>query len=74
MESYERIKEIREQKGLSLPEVARVLNVSEKRLYEWECGRGAMPTHCYIKLAVFYDLSLDYISGLNDTPRKLREQ
>ena len=31
-----------------------------------------MPIECYKTLARFYNISVDYLAGLVDTPKKLR--
>ncbi len=42
-----------------------------KKYVFFENGEKTMKTHEYIELAKYYNLSLDYIAGLIDTPLKL---
>lgn len=37
----------------------------------YESGKRELPMHQFIVLARYYNVSLDYLAGLIDTPRKL---
>ncbi len=67
---YERLKDIRESRGLSISDVAKVLRSKPSQVKRWENGESRMKLHNYIVLADFYNLSLDYIAGLTDIPTK----
>lgn len=66
MESYERLKQIREERGYSVEDIAKVLEVSPQRVRNFESGLCPMQMHHYIRLARFYDLRIDYLAGLID--------
>lgn len=72
MKEYIRLKEIREENRMSAGDVAKILNVDESTVFAWENGKKRMPTHIYIKLAMHYNLSLDYIAGLTDEKCSIR--
>ncbi|MBO5354918.1 MAG: helix-turn-helix transcriptional regulator [Clostridia bacterium] len=72
MKSYERLKEIREASGYSIEEIAKLLNATPKQIKKWESGEAKMKLSKYVVLAKLYQLSLDYIAGLIDTPNKLK--
>jgi len=72
MEEYIRLKQIREENRMSLDDVAKILNVDEREVCDWENGKKRMPTRIYIKLAMHYNLSLDYIAGLTDEKRTIK--
>ena len=38
----------------------------------YETGKREMPMHHFITLAKHYNVSLDYLAGLTDIPRKLK--
>ncbi|MGN1423750.1 MAG: helix-turn-helix domain-containing protein [Oscillospiraceae bacterium] len=72
MEKYhERIRNLREDHDLKQSEVAEVLHLTNQQAYQrYESGRVKMPVELLTKLAVFYDVSLDYIVGLTDDKSK----
>ena len=41
---------------------------------KWETGVQMMGVDKYITLAKYYNISVDYLLGLIDTPRKLKQQ
>ncbi len=73
MEGYERLKQIREERGYSVEDIAKVLNATAKQVKQWESGEKRMRFSKYVTLARIYDLSLDYIAGLTDMPQKISE-
>ena len=61
-----RIKELREEKGLSQTEVARAIGGTQSNLAKWEKGT-VQPTAEFIKkLADYFNVSTDYLLGRTD--------
>ena len=63
---------MREDRDLSQKEIAQLLGISQSDYSKYELGKHMMGIDKYIKLAKFYNVSLDYLAGLVDTPKKLR--
>lgn len=61
-----RIRNLREDKDLYQKEVAQMLGISQQYYSEYENGNRAIPIFHLIKLAEFYNVSIDYIVGLTD--------
>jgi transcriptional regulator with XRE-family HTH domain len=61
-----RLKELREEKGLSSRELAKKLNVSDRAVQRWEKGERVPNADSVILLARFFDVSADYLLGLED--------
>ena len=68
---YQRLKDLREDHDLSQEDIAKVLQTTQEQVSKYETGRQMMGIDKYIKLAKYYNVSLDYLTGLIDTPRKL---
>ena len=67
---YQRLRDLREDKELLQKDIAQVLETSQKQYSRWETGEQELPMHNFVKLAVFYDVSLDYIAGLTNSKKK----
>jgi transcriptional regulator with XRE-family HTH domain len=67
-----RLKDIREDNDLSQSDIAKVLSTTVQQVSKWEIGVQKMGIDKYIKLAQYYNISIDYLVGLIDTPRKLK--
>lgn len=65
---YERIRNLRIDKGLTQQEVAKILNVKQNTYSQYEIGVLNYPLDVIIQLAVFYKTSIDYLVGLTDNP------
>lgn len=72
MEVYERLKFLRESAGKSQAEIAKVIFTSQQYYGKYENGKRPMPMDRYAMLAKYYNVSLDYLIGLTDTPRRLK--
>ena len=68
---YQRIRDLREDADLNQSEVAKLLGMKQQQYARYESGAQQIPLHHLIALAKHYNVSLDYITGLTDTPRKL---
>ena len=71
MDCYQRLKDLREDHDLTQVEVAKLLQTTREQVSKYETGKQMMGADKYIKLAKYYNVSLDYLMGLIDTPRKL---
>ena len=68
----QRIRDLREDRDLSQAEVAKVLQTTQQQYSKIETGRADISGEKLKRLAVFYNISADYILGLTDTPRPLK--
>ena len=69
---YKRLKDIREDHDLSQKDIAILLKTTRQQVSKWETGAQMMGVDKYIFLAKYYNVSVDYLLGLIDTPRKLK--
>ena len=65
---YERIRNLRIDNGLTQEKVAQYLNVKQNTYSQYEIGILNYPVDIIIKLALFYNTSIDYLLGLTDNP------
>lgn len=64
-----RIRNLREDKDLYQKDIAKLLEISQQYYSEYELGKRTIPITHLIKLAKFYNVSLDYLVGLTDEPK-----
>ena len=69
---YQRLRDVREDNDKTQVEIAKLLGLYQTHYSRYERGEREMPMHHFITLARFYNVSLDYLAGLTDTPRKLQ--
>ncbi len=72
MSLYQRIRDLREDADKSQEEIAKVIGTSQSYYAQYENGKRAIPFERVIILAKYYNVSLDYIAGLIDTPKKIK--
>ncbi|MEI3153324.1 MAG: helix-turn-helix transcriptional regulator [Eubacteriales bacterium] len=70
---YQRLRDLREDHDLSQGKIAELLQVSQQHYSMYETGKRELPMHHFVTLAKFYNVSLDYLAGLTNTPKKLYE-
>lgn len=65
---YSRLRDLREDKDLSIRKLADLLHMQRTTYHNYKTGKRELPFELAITLAKFYHVSLDYIAGLtNDT-------
>ena len=69
---YNRLKDLREDADKTQSEIAEVLKISQQHYGMYESGKRELPMHHFITLAKYYNISLDYLAGLIQNPRKLQ--
>ncbi len=68
---YQRLRDVREDADKKQEDIALVLNITRQQYQLYESGKREMPMHNFVILAKYYNVSLDYLAGLIDKPRKL---
>jgi len=71
MHYYQRIRDLREDADLKQNVIAKVLGITQQQYQLYESGKRELPMHHFIKLARFYNVSLDYLASLINFPDKL---
>ncbi len=62
----DRLKELRMEKGISQYQLASVIGVSHVAIFLWEQDKRIPNLDSVIALAKFFNVSLDYMAGLED--------
>ena len=68
---YQRVRDVREDNDKTQADISAFLQISRPQYQLYESGKREMPMHLFVALARYYNVSLDYLAGLTDTPRKL---
>lgn len=63
----DKIKQLRELSGLTQAELARRLKLTRSSVNSWEMGLVVPSTAMIVELAKLFDVSTDYLLGLDDT-------
>jgi len=71
MRYYQRIRDLREDNDKSQKDIAGLLKTTQPQYARYETGERELPMHHFITLARYYNVSLDYLAGLIDTPKTL---
>lgn len=71
MKIKNRLKDVREDRDLKQSDIAKILETTQEQISKYETGKQLMGIDKYIKLAEFYNISIDYLVGIIDTPKKL---
>ncbi|MEG1965897.1 MAG: helix-turn-helix transcriptional regulator [Oscillospiraceae bacterium] len=61
-----RLKDLREDNDLNQTEIAKILNCTQACYSKWELGQRDIPISSLIKLAEFYNVTIDYLLGVTD--------
>ena len=65
---FSNLRSIREDRDIRQREVAEYLNVSQNTYSQYETGVISLTAEVLIKLAKFYDVSIDYLLDQTDNP------
>ena len=69
---YQRLRDTREDADKKQEDIAQLLGITRQQYQLYESGKREMPMHHFVILAKYYNVSLDYLAGLVDTPKKLK--
>ncbi len=68
---YNRLRDLRGDKDLTQKELAEKFSMQPTQYRRYESGESDLPLEWAKKFAVYYNVSIDYIAGIIDTPNKL---
>ena len=74
MDYRTRIKNTREDRDLTQSEIGKLLHKSQQGYNHIETGRAELKIEDLITLCEFYNLSADYLTGIIDEPKPLKNK
>ena len=72
MQHYTRLRDLREDADLTQDKLVQKLGMHKTTYTNYEQGKREPPFDFIIKIAKFYNVSMDYIAGLTNEPKKLK--
>ncbi|MBR2011520.1 MAG: helix-turn-helix transcriptional regulator [Clostridia bacterium] len=66
-----RLRDVREDFDFTQKEIAEKLHIQQTHYSRYELGKQMMGIDKYMALSLFYNISIDYLCGMIDTPRTL---
>jgi len=60
---------MREDRDMTQAQLAEILKIHQTTYSDYELGNLNVPIDIFIKLAGFYNTSIDYLAGLTDNPK-----
>ena len=70
---YPRLRDLREDHDLTQTQLAKILGMSQTGYSKYETGENDVPTAILIKLARYYNTSIDFLLGQTDCPQRYDE-
>lgn len=67
---YPRLRALREDHDLTQTKLAKILEMSQTGYSKYETGENDIPTAILIKLARYYNTSVDFLLGETDCPKR----
>ena len=69
-----RLKELRERRGLTQTQLGQILDVEKSTISKYEKGSLDLSSNTISTLCEYFNVSADYLLGLSDTPISLQER
>ena len=69
-----RIRDLREDRDLTQKEISKYLECDQSLYSKYERAERDIPLHLLVKLAVYYETSVDYLVGLTDVKKPYRRR
>ncbi len=66
MDWKNRIRGLREDNDKSQAQIAKIINVGQRTYADYELGKTRIPVDSLIKLARYYDVDMNYITGVSN--------
>lgn len=68
---FQRLKDLRDDMDLKQEDIAKILKTTRQQYNRYETGIRELPMHHFMTLAKYYNVSLDYLSGMIQHPKPL---
>jgi transcriptional regulator with XRE-family HTH domain len=62
----ERLKKLRADRELSQAKIAPMFGIAQQSYADWETGKSQPDIETLLKMAMFFDVTLDYLCGSSD--------
>lgn len=62
----ERLKELRSERNLSQKDLAKILRTTNSSICDWETDRAQPDMEMLVKLADYFEVTVDYLLGRTD--------
>ena len=62
----QRLKELRAEKNLSMVQLAKLMGITDGSICRWENGKHDIKGEQLFKLAQIFNVSMDYLAGLEE--------
>lgn len=69
---YPRVRDLREDNDLTQEYLANRLNLHLTQYRRYETGESEIPVHIVKELALFYNVSSDYLIGITNEPKSIK--
>ena len=69
-----RIRSLREERGISQAQLARIAQVNQSSVANWENGKATPRYSVLLKIANYFKVSLDYLAGRSDVREVLTSE
>ena len=63
---FQRIQDLRTDADMSQKQLSEILHISQRSYSQYETGSRNIPVEMLIRLANYYDISVDYLVGRTD--------
>ncbi len=70
MTNIERIRTLREDRGLTQQQIASQLAITQRTYSRYENGDRAIPLDILVEICNFHGVSVDYMLGLTNNPKR----
>lgn len=74
MQYTDRIRALREDNDYNQTIVAKAIHVAQTTYSDYEKGKVRIPLECLIELAKFYNVDMNYISGVSDVKKEFPDK
>jgi len=72
MQHYTRLRDLREDADLTQDQLVKKLGMHKTTYTNYEQGKREPPFDFIIRIAKFYNVSIDYIAGFTNEPKKIK--
>lgn len=69
---FQRIQDLRNDADMSQRQLSEILHISQRSYSHYETGSRNIPIEMLVRLADYYDTSIDYLVGRTDNKKMMR--